>query len=78
MKAARSRKPVCYGDLADALVNPAAPPYVITLNLYYSGARTARELVNRGAQAALGFLDEIEDELRRALLPVVLLEMVPP
>ena len=56
-------KPVCYGDLADALVNPDAPPYVITLNLYYSGARTARELVNRGAQAALGFLDEIEDGL---------------
>ena len=57
------QKPVCFGDLADALVNPAAPPYVVTLNLYYSGARTARELVKRGAHAALGFLDEIKDEL---------------
>ena len=48
-------KPVCLGDLADALVNPDAPPRVITLNLYYSGARTARELVNRGAHAARFF-----------------------
>jgi hypothetical protein len=32
------------------------------LNLYYSGARTARELVRRGVYAAIGFLDEINDE----------------
>jgi hypothetical protein len=33
------------------------------LNLFYSGAHTARELVAKGAYAALGFLDEIDDEL---------------
>ena len=60
-------------------MNPAAPPYVVTLNLYYSGARTARELVKRGAHAALGFLDEIKDDATGpTLLPGVLLGMVPP
>jgi hypothetical protein len=58
-----SERPVCYGDLADTLVNPKAPPRVVTLNLYYSGARLARELVKLGAHSALGFLDEINDEL---------------
>jgi hypothetical protein len=33
------------------------------LNLFYSGAHTAREMVAKGAYAALGFLDEIDDEL---------------
>jgi hypothetical protein len=55
--------PVSYVDLAAALINPKSPPALVTLNLYYSGARTARELVKQGAQAALGFLDEIDDEL---------------
>jgi len=55
--------PVNYSELARALVNPESPPYLVTLNLYYSGARTARELVKHGAHAALGFLDEIDDEL---------------
>jgi hypothetical protein len=41
---------------------PSKPPDVVTLNLYYSGARTARELVRRGVYAAIGFLDEINDE----------------
>ncbi len=58
-----SECPVCYTDLADTLVNPDAPVRVVTLNLYYSGARIARELIRRGAHAALGFLDQIDDEL---------------
>jgi hypothetical protein len=55
--------PVSYAELARVLVNPKKPPSLVTLNLYHSGARTARELVNQGAHAALGFLDEIDDEL---------------
>jgi hypothetical protein len=54
--------PVNYEELARMLVNPRNPPSVVTLNLYHSGARTARELVRHGAHAALGFLDEIDDE----------------
>jgi hypothetical protein len=55
--------PVPYDELADVIVNQKNPPSLVTLNLYYSGARIARELVNRGANAALGFLDEIDDDL---------------
>jgi transglutaminase-like putative cysteine protease len=55
-------RPVCYKELAATLLNGVKPPSVITLNLYHSGARTARELVARGAYAALGFLDEIDDD----------------
>ncbi|MFB9269638.1 hypothetical protein ACFFWD_42100 [Bradyrhizobium erythrophlei] len=54
--------PVRYDELAGILLGPAKHPQIVTLNLYYSGARTARELVRRGAYAALGFLDEIDDE----------------
>jgi hypothetical protein len=54
--------PVNYVELAEVLVDPAAPPSVVTLNLYHSGARMARELVVRGAFAALGFLDEVDDD----------------
>jgi hypothetical protein len=54
--------PVNYDELAHLLVNPKQPPSVVTLNLYHSGARTARELVNHGTHVALGFLDEIDDE----------------
>jgi hypothetical protein len=55
--------PVKADALAKILINPKAPPSLVTLNLYYSGARTARELVAHGAHAAMGFLDEIDDEL---------------
>jgi hypothetical protein len=55
--------PVSYDELARVLVNPRRPPALVTLNLYHSGARTARELVKQGAHAAMGFLDEIDDEL---------------
>jgi len=57
-----SELPVRYDELADLLLASKKPPGVITLNLYYSGARMARELVKRGVYAALGFLDEIDDE----------------
>ena len=62
-KAGESELPVGYDELAGVLVSSKKPPYVVTLNLFYSGARTARELVAKGAHAALGFLDEIDDEL---------------
>jgi transglutaminase-like putative cysteine protease len=62
-EAGESELPVRYDKLAGVLVSSKKPPYVVTLNLYYSGARTARELVAKGAHAALGFLDEIDDEL---------------
>ena len=55
--------PVPYDDLATVLIDAARPPRLVTLNLYYSGARIAREMVARGARAALGFLDEIDDDL---------------
>jgi len=55
--------PVRYDKLADLLLqSKKKQPGVISLNLYYSGARTARELVKRGVYAAVGFLDEIDDE----------------
>jgi hypothetical protein len=55
--------PVTFRALADSLIDRRNPPKLVTLNLYYSGARIAREMVRRGAFAAVGFLDEIDDEL---------------
>lgn len=55
--------PVPYDDLAEILVSSVKAPYLVTLNLYYSGARLARELVRRGAHAAIGFLDEVDDDV---------------
>jgi hypothetical protein len=58
-----SELPVRYDELANLLLaSKKEHPGVVSLNLYYSGARTARELVKRGVYAALGFLDEIDDE----------------
>jgi hypothetical protein len=54
--------PVRFDELAALIVDQEHPPQVVTMNLYHSGARIARELVRCGAQAALGFLDEINDE----------------
>ena len=62
-EAHESEFPVLYEDLAETLVNPTTPPRLVTLNLYYSGARIARELVRKGAHVALGFLDEIDDDV---------------
>jgi hypothetical protein len=58
-----AERPVAYDRLAAALIDGEDPPELVTLNLYYSGARIAREMVRQGARAALGFLDEIDDEL---------------
>jgi hypothetical protein len=58
----QSELPVRYDHLAPILLAAPKRPQVVTLNLYYSGARTSRELVRNGAHAALGFLDEIDDE----------------
>jgi hypothetical protein len=58
----KSEMPIRYDELAGLLLQSRKPPGVVTLNLYYSGARTARELVKRGVYAALGFLDQIDDE----------------
>ena len=58
--------PVTYVELAKALVDAKRPPHVVTLNLYHSGGRTAREIVRQGAHSALGFLDEIDDEVAEA------------
>jgi hypothetical protein len=64
-----SELPVACDKLAELLVpsqdssnGRSKRPGVISLNLYYSGARTARKLVEHGVYAALGFLDEINDE----------------
>ncbi|HEX6314957.1 MAG TPA: hypothetical protein VFZ73_08865, partial [Gemmatimonadaceae bacterium] len=40
-----SELPVPFDDLAALLINPKQPPNLVTLNLYHSGARIARELV---------------------------------
>ena len=61
-KSGESEWPVFYDELAKVLAAPK-PPRIVTLNLYHSGARTARELVRKGAHVSLGFLDEIDDEL---------------
>ncbi|WP_157113726.1 CHAT domain-containing protein [Bradyrhizobium embrapense] len=57
-----SELPVSFYQLAQTLVG-RHPPRIVTLNLYYSGARIGRELVKSGAHVALGFLDEIDDEI---------------
>jgi hypothetical protein len=58
--------PCPHDELAAALVpkaNRRTAPLLVTLNLYYSAARIGRDVIRRGAHAALGFLDEIDDEL---------------
>ena len=56
--------PVPHNELAASLTGTgtAPAPDLVTLNLYYSGARTARDCVQGGARAAIGFLDEVDDE----------------
>ncbi len=51
-------------DLAEALIPTGkTPPALVTLNLHYSGAHTAPEMLRRGAQVSIGFLDTIPDEV---------------
>lgn len=58
----QSELPVPFYQLAHTLVGPE-PARIVTLNLYYSGARIGRDLVRNGVHVALGFLDEIDDEV---------------
>jgi len=57
-----SEFPLSYDRLTDVLASATTPPYVVTLSLFYSGARIARELVKKGVHTAIGFLDEIDAE----------------
>jgi hypothetical protein len=51
------------GDaFAAAVVHPAKVPLLIAFNIYHSSAELAAEAVARGAVAAIGFQDEIDDE----------------
>jgi len=51
------------GDaFAAAVVHPTAVPALIGFNLHHSAAELAAEAVARGAVAAIGFQDEIDDE----------------
>lgn len=60
----RAEEPVSATDFAKALApSPAAAPRLVTLNLYYSAARTARALIRQGVEAAIGFQDAISDEI---------------
>jgi hypothetical protein len=59
-------QPTPYEEIAKTIVPNGAgfqAPALVTLNLYYSGARLARECASRGAGAVIGFLDEIDDEI---------------
>lgn len=47
---------------ASAIVDPARPPLLIGFNLHHSSAELAAEAVARGAGAAIGFQDEIDDQ----------------
>lgn len=49
--------------LAQVLIHPATPPLLVGFNLHHSSAELAAEAVSRGAGAALGFQDEIDDEI---------------
>lgn len=58
-------EPVPYDELAKHLFPDgiARKPWLVTCNMYYSSARIAPECIRRGAQAAVGFQDEVDDEL---------------
>jgi hypothetical protein len=71
-----SEWPARYDTLAEILVPDGHHPELITLNLYYSAARTARALLQRGARAAIGFLDEVDDELAEYFFQVFYREWV--
>ena len=58
-------EPVPYDELAEHLLPKEIKPkpWLVTCNMYYSSARIAPECIRRGAQAAVGFQDEVDDEL---------------
>jgi hypothetical protein len=69
--------PTPYEDLAERIVLPGGQgrrPALVTLNLYYSGARLARECARRGAGAVIGFLDEIDDDIAEYFFQAFYLE----
>ena len=47
---------------ASAIIDPARPPLLVGFNLHHSSAELAAEAVARGAAAAIGFQDEIDDQ----------------
>ncbi len=59
-------EPVPFHTLAPRIIPPSVPPpnrpWLVTCNLYHS-SRFAQELVRCGAYSAMGFQDEINDEL---------------
>ncbi|MCU0939610.1 MAG: hypothetical protein MUC86_10810, partial [Burkholderiaceae bacterium] len=63
MKGERGALASVHGDLlAQVLIHPATPPMLVGFNLHHSSAELAAEAVARGARAAIGFQDEIDDE----------------
>ena len=69
--------PTTYDSIAEEIVMPGgmgARPALVTLNLYYSGARLARECARRGAGAVIGFMDEIDDEIAEYFFQALYLE----
>ncbi len=50
-------------DLAAMLVPDHESPWLVSLNIYHSGARLAPLCVAQGAQAAIGFQDTFDDRL---------------
>ena len=58
-------EPVPYDELAKHILPETIKPkpWLVTCNMYYSSARIAPECIRRGVQAAVGFQDEVDDEL---------------
>lgn len=50
-------------DLAQALNASRSPPKLLAFNFQYSAGSLATEAINAGAQAAIGFQDQVDDEL---------------
>jgi hypothetical protein len=50
-------------DLSGALNPPGVCPFLVSFNFYNSAARVAALAVARGARAAIGFQDEIDDAM---------------
>src|SRR5262249_72087 len=60
----RGIEPVFHLDLATLLnPTPGKGAQLMAFNMYHSAARTAAAALNIGAAAAIGFPDEIDDEL---------------
>ncbi|MEQ1907841.1 MAG: hypothetical protein ABMA15_03415 [Vicinamibacterales bacterium] len=62
-------QPVPFDVLAGHIVPPGFNPWLISLNLYYS-SRIGQEFVRRGAFSALGFQDQVDDEIAELFFQV--------